>query len=84
MVESDSSVSISLIHYPGLVTHKYAAVLKEIQFWLQKYWWQVRVIHTYREGNFVADWLVNFGQCKDICLHLLTNPTTRSYLSGLG
>lgn len=49
-IESDSIVSIGLIKVPLLPTHHYATILREIKAWLQRDW-QVKIIHTYKEGN---------------------------------
>ena len=28
--------------------------------------WEVNILHVYREANYVADWLANFGLSRDL------------------
>ncbi|KAL5174160.1 putative ribonuclease H protein [Glycine soja] len=53
-IETDSAMSLDLISKPLLATHHYAPLLRRIQQFQQKQW-HLRITHTYREGNCVAD-----------------------------
>lgn len=67
-IESDSAVGAELVEGPLIHTHHFATVIHEIKMWLQKDW-QVRLIHNYREGNAVADWIATFAHSLPVGLH---------------
>lgn len=74
IVESDSATSVSLIGEPLILTHHYAAILKEIKFWTCKEW-NVRFIHTYGEGNGVTDRMTFFAHSLDVGRHIFVRPS---------
>ncbi|CAL1403276.1 unnamed protein product [Linum trigynum] len=56
IVETDSQVAIQLVNHRTDSLHLYDALLTAIRRKISQDW-VVNLIHTYREGNRVADWL---------------------------
>ncbi|CAL1363580.1 unnamed protein product [Linum trigynum] len=68
IVESDSQLALQLIEKRNDPIHPQAAILTAIRRRLAQDW-VVKLVHTYREGNRVADWLSKhslvypYGKC---------------------
>ncbi|CAL1414425.1 unnamed protein product [Linum trigynum] len=56
VLETDSQLALQLIEQRRDEVHPYATILGAIRRLLSQDW-MVRLVHTYREGNRVADWL---------------------------
>ncbi|CAL1392202.1 unnamed protein product [Linum trigynum] len=56
VLETDSQMALQLIEQRRDEVHPYATILGAIRRLLSQDW-MVRLVHTYREGNRVADWL---------------------------
>ncbi|GAU12898.1 hypothetical protein TSUD_73850 [Trifolium subterraneum] len=59
-VESDSKVLINMITNKCNIKGHTPSLIRRIQEFLQKDW-QIRFVHTWREGNRSARWLANFS-----------------------
>ncbi|CAL1379041.1 unnamed protein product [Linum trigynum] len=57
IVEKDSKLAIELIDKSTDVVHHLATILGAICRQIVQ-GWMVRLVHTYREGNRAADWLL--------------------------
>ncbi|GAU32767.1 hypothetical protein TSUD_323350 [Trifolium subterraneum] len=60
IVESDSKVLINMVTNKCNIKGHTPSLIWRIQEFMQKDW-QIRFVHTWREGNRSADWLANFS-----------------------
>ncbi|CAL1408886.1 unnamed protein product [Linum trigynum] len=72
-VESDSCLAIQLISSRHDPVHPYATLLSAIRRKVS-HDWLVRITHTYREGNRVADWFSKHSLVYPYGTHELANP----------
>ncbi|CAL1392167.1 unnamed protein product [Linum trigynum] len=73
VIETDSQLAIQLINNRRDPVHPYASLLDAIRRKLAQSW-LVRVVHTYREGNRVADWLSKHSLVYPYGTHELSDP----------
>ncbi|CAL1354334.1 unnamed protein product [Linum trigynum] len=73
IVESDSKLALQLIEKRADPLHPHATLLAAIRRRLAQDW-VVRLVHTYREGNRVADWLSKHSLVYPYGMHELTSP----------
>lgn len=57
--ETDSKVALSLINEGTQQVHPYATIISKIRSF-SSHPWRLSFQHTFREGNFCADWLAKF------------------------
>ncbi|CAL1395497.1 unnamed protein product [Linum trigynum] len=72
-VESDSKLALELVNKRTDPVHPYATLLAAIRRFLAQDW-VVRLSHTYREGNRVADWLSKHSLVYPYGMYELSNP----------
>ncbi|CAL1402102.1 unnamed protein product [Linum trigynum] len=72
-IESDSQLAIQLINDRHDPVHPYATLLAAIRRRISRDW-LVRIVHVYREGNRVADWLSKHSLVYPFGLHALAHP----------
>ncbi|CAL1355853.1 unnamed protein product [Linum trigynum] len=72
-VASDSQLAIQLISTRQDPIHPYATLLTAIRRKIGSDW-VVRIAHTYREGNRVADWLSKHSLVYPYGMHELADP----------
>lgn len=70
-VQSDSLTCVQMLNNNATPHGDYALDLKYCRFKVQKSDWKVKIIHVYRGGNCVANWLANQGITQDIRLQFL-------------
>ncbi|CAL1412749.1 unnamed protein product [Linum trigynum] len=72
-IQTDSQLALQLIEARHDPIHPYATLLSAIRRKLNRDW-LVRLTHTYREGNRVADWLSKHSLVYPYGMHELTSP----------
>ncbi|CAN1120874.1 Putative ribonuclease H protein At1g65750 [Linum perenne] len=55
------------------MTHQHAREVNSIREFFKRDW-SVTISHIYREGNFAADYLANFGHGTTRGVHLISLP----------
>ncbi|CAL1409286.1 unnamed protein product [Linum trigynum] len=73
IIESDSRLALDLIQQPHDPTHLHASILADIRRTLAQNW-VVQLVHSYREGNRVADWLSKHSLVYPFGMHELDDP----------
>ncbi|CAL1412867.1 unnamed protein product [Linum trigynum] len=73
VVQTDSTTGIDLIR-PAPERHPHSTLVSEIRRWLGKDW-EVQVVHVFRDGNFVADYLASLGHSLPRGVHRFVNPS---------
>ncbi|CAL1358846.1 unnamed protein product [Linum trigynum] len=73
IVESDSRLAIDLIQHRVDHVHPLASLLRSIRRLVAQDW-LVNIVHTYREGNRVADWLSKHGLVYPHGMYELVDP----------
>lgn len=73
IVESDSLVAVNLIKTSCEATHPYASLILQIRG-LMVQAWEIKVQHTLREANQVADHLANMAHDLELGTHVLSDP----------
>ncbi|CAL1410790.1 unnamed protein product [Linum trigynum] len=76
LLETDSRLAIELIEKRVDPLHPLATILTAIRRRLAQDW-MVRLVHTYREGNRVADWLSKHSLVYPYGKYELTTPPPR-------
>lgn len=71
--ESDALVAIDLIQHGNVVLHPLGCLILDIRSLLNRDW-DCTLHHTYREGNFCADWLANAACEIDDDFEMLPSP----------
>ncbi|CAI0549764.1 unnamed protein product [Linum tenue] len=71
-VQTDSLSAIQLIGSAG-ERHPHLALVSKVRR-LQALEWQVEVVHVYREGNVVADYLASLGHGRSPGDHFVDAP----------
>lgn len=71
--QSDSLEAVTLVNYFPPSRHLYASLIWDIKDLLARVW-LVEVIHTLREGNSCADFLVKFGASQDSIFVAIDHP----------
>ena len=64
-LESDSKVVVSLINGDSVRVDMNYNIIMQIKGMLGRDW-EVTTYHVYREANYVADWLANYGLTRDL------------------
>ncbi|CAL1407561.1 unnamed protein product [Linum trigynum] len=72
-VQTDSQLALQLINSRHDPVHPYATLLTAIRRKISRDW-LVRLTHTYREGNRVADWLSKHSLVYPYGMHELGHP----------
>ena len=72
-IESDSLIAVNLVRKGCLPSHQYHNLVCSIRSYMDKQW-HLRVTHTHREGNRVADALANEGSCNGPTTLFLHSP----------
>ncbi|CAN1826464.1 Putative ribonuclease H protein At1g65750 [Linum perenne] len=67
-VQLDSLCAVRLISDLENTDHQHACIVKRFKALMNRAW-RVRVIHIYREGNFLADYLASKGHTATLGLH---------------
>ncbi|CAN0829758.1 Putative ribonuclease H protein At1g65750 [Linum grandiflorum] len=62
-IQTDSTCAVQLLQATDKHDHQHAALVLK--------YWEISIIHIYREGNFMADSLANEGHSLSFGLHLL-------------
>lgn len=70
---SDSQLAISLVHHPPLMFHELVGLVGCIRDLIQRDW-EVRLLHTLREGNACADRLAKADASQGLDFCLLQDP----------
>ncbi|CAL1377953.1 unnamed protein product [Linum trigynum] len=73
ILESDSKLALDLIKHRSDQVHPYSTILGQIRCVLAQ-GWVVQLVHTYREGNRVADWLSKHSLVYHFGTYELDNP----------
>ncbi|CAL1356848.1 unnamed protein product [Linum trigynum] len=73
ILETNSKLAIDLIKNREDPVHPHSTILNAIRRLLTQDW-VVQLVHTYREGNRVADWLSKHGLVYPFGVHELANP----------
>ncbi|CAL1361155.1 unnamed protein product [Linum trigynum] len=73
IIESDSQVAIQLVNNRLDPLHPYASILSAIRRKIAQDW-VVSLVHTYREGNRVADWLSKHSLVYPYGMYVLDSP----------
>ncbi|CAL1353594.1 unnamed protein product [Linum trigynum] len=73
ILESDSQTAIHLMNNRSDPLHPYATLLSAIRRMMSQDW-VVKLVHTYREGNRVADWLSKYSLVYPYGLYELEAP----------
>ncbi|CAI0502095.1 unnamed protein product [Linum tenue] len=68
-VQTDSHIAIQLVEGAG-ERHPHLALVSEVRRLLALDW-QVEVIHVFREGNVVADYLASLGHSRPPGFHFV-------------
>ncbi|CAN1754315.1 Putative ribonuclease H protein At1g65750 [Linum perenne] len=69
-VQLDSLCAIKLLSDPGGTDHQHACIVERFRALMSRAW-QVRILHIFREGNFLADHLANRGHEASLGLHVI-------------
>ena len=72
-LKSDSRCAIVLLQQNGTSKHKHSHLVHAILSLLQQKW-EVKLIHIYRESNFVADFMANYARELIIGSHRFKQP----------
>ncbi|CAL1405807.1 unnamed protein product [Linum trigynum] len=75
ILESDSQLAIQLLKNRHDPVHPYATLLSAIRRKISQDW-LVRITHTYREGNRVANWLSKHSLVYPYGMYEFANPPT--------
>lgn len=73
IVESDSNVTVSLVREGVPPAHHCWALVRDAREMMQRQW-DVQLVHTFREGNTVADCLANLAHSFPLGCHRLASP----------
>ncbi|CAL1380493.1 unnamed protein product [Linum trigynum] len=73
IIESDSQLAIQLVKNRSDPLHPYAALLSTIRRKISLDW-VVNLVHTYRKGNRVADWLSKYSLVYPYDMYELEKP----------
>lgn len=66
---SDSTIALELVVVLSPPFHSYTSLIREVQEHLHRPW-HVRLLNTWWEGNFAADFMAKAGAWSDQCLML--------------
>ncbi|CAN1832282.1 Putative ribonuclease H protein At1g65750 [Linum perenne] len=69
-VQLDSLCAIKLLSDPGGTDHQHACIVERFRALMSRAW-QVRILHIFRKGNFLADHLANRGHEASLGLHVI-------------
>lgn len=72
-LESDSLTAVTLVKNGCHHSHQFFSLIQRIQRLVNNNW-QIRISHTHREGNRVADILAGEGVLSDISITVFTDP----------
>ncbi|CAI0393757.1 unnamed protein product [Linum tenue] len=72
IVQTDSQTAIRLITTAGL-RHPHSAMIQEARRLLAQEW-EVELLHVFREGNVVADYLASLGHGLPPGDHIINTP----------
>ncbi|CAL1354069.1 unnamed protein product [Linum trigynum] len=75
ILESDSQLALDLIKQRTDSVHPYSTILGSIRRLIAQSW-VVQLVHTYREGNIVADWLSKHSLVYPFGTYELEEPPT--------
>lgn len=73
ILESESMVAVTLVQEGVSESHHCGALVRAVREYLARPW-EVKVVHTLREGNKVADHLANVAHTLPLGLHVLSSP----------
>lgn len=73
ILESESMVAVTLVQEGVSESHHCGALVRAAREYLARPW-EVKVVHTLREGNKVADHLANVAHTLLLGLHILSSP----------
>lgn len=80
ILESDSQVAVKLVNEGVPTTHPYYFIVHRISLLLQRHW-VVRILHTWREANRVADVLANLSHGVQLGSHIWVDPPPSTLLN---
>ena len=81
VLESDSRVVVEIIKGDTMRVDRNYNLIMQIRGLMGREW-EVKMIHVYREANFVADWLANFGLTRYVLergANIITDPPSGLY-----
>ncbi|CAI0559343.1 unnamed protein product, partial [Linum tenue] len=73
-VQTDSKIAMQLLHEATSSNPHHCLIAAARRLLARD--WQVEIIHMYREGNVVADFLASLGHSRGVGLHVLDRPNS--------
>lgn len=73
IVEVDSQCAVQQVQGSSSPPNANSTLIREKKQMLGRDW-QVRILHTYREANYAADWLASFAGTLAVGYHWLPHP----------
>ncbi|CAN1146438.1 Putative ribonuclease H protein At1g65750, partial [Linum perenne] len=74
-IQTDSRAAVAILQNESETTHRHASLVAQFVS-LKNRDWEVSINHIFREANFAADYLANFGHNLDLGTHVFLYPDT--------